>query len=177
MIRPEALAVLARWRDIAVAAAVALLGLWWLRLGGWVFIPLGLVTLALAGSLALIGLRRLRFTQGGQGAGLVELDEAQIAVFGPEGGGFVSLREMTELRLLTRGAHRYWRVKQEDGQALLIPVDATGAERLFDAFTSLPGMDSEALVAALHAQAAGPDDTLGPVVWRRNAATTRLGPA
>lgn len=177
MIRPEALAFLDRWRDLGFAAGIGLLGLWCLRLGGWVFVPMGLLLIGLAGALAVIALRRLRFGGGGQGAGLVELDEAQIAVFGPEGGGFVSLREMTELRLLRRGAQRYWRVKQEDGQALLIPVDATGAERLFDAFSTLPGMDSEALVAALRVGPESVDEALGPVVWRRNQATGRLGAA
>ena len=43
-------------------------------------------------------------------------------------------------------------MKQADGQALLIPVDATGADKLFDAFASLPGMNTLALVAALDAK-------------------------
>ncbi|WP_149140513.1 hypothetical protein [Gemmobacter caeruleus] len=176
MIRPEALVTLSRYRDLALAATVCAAGLWLLRLGGWLFLPLGAALLALGAALGVIALRRLRFARPTASAGLIEVDEAQIGVFGPEGGGFVSLREMTELRLLSRGQRRFWRVKQTDGQALLIPVDAAGADRLFDAFATLPGMNSQALVAALDAPG-GAEDTLGPVVWRRERAATRLGPA
>ena len=68
---------------------------------------------------------------------------------------------------------RLWRLKQSDGQALLIPVDAKGAERLFDAFANLPGMDSAALVAALEPDAlpSGMALTLAAqtrVIWRRS---------
>ncbi|EKD59716.1 MAG: hypothetical protein ACD_54C01179G0003, partial [uncultured bacterium] len=66
------------------------------------------------------------------------------------------------------------RLKQRDGQAILIPVDATGAERLFDAFASLPGMKTSDLVAALQpADATGqtlPQAANLPemrLIWRR----------
>ena len=62
-------------------------------------------------------------------------------------------------------------------QALLVPLDAAGAEALFDAFSALPGLGSSALVAALDGKApdgaapqggtlpaANSDDRL---VWRR----------
>ncbi|MEI2687828.1 MAG: hypothetical protein V9G14_17530 [Cypionkella sp.] len=85
--------------------------------------------------------RRIRFAQDIDAPGVVEVDEAQIGYLGPEAGGFVSIVELVELRLLTLRGRRLWRLKQADGQALLIPVDAAGAERLFDAFATLPGMD------------------------------------
>jgi hypothetical protein len=66
----------------------------------------------------------------------------------------VALPDLVELRLITLRGRRLWRLKQSDGQTLLIPVDAAGADRLFDAFASLPGMDSAALVAALDSVAA-----------------------
>ncbi|MDQ1848857.1 hypothetical protein Q9299_11215 [Gemmobacter fulvus] len=175
MIRPEALAALARWREAMVAAGVALVGLWLMALGGWLLIPLGAALLALAAALAVIALRRLRFVQRAAAPGVVDLDEGQISYFGPVSGGFVSLRELVELRLLARGGQRFWRLKQADGQALLVPVDAAGANGLFDAFAALPGMDMQGLLQALDPPvtpgAAGlpavPQDTLGPVIWRR----------
>jgi hypothetical protein len=45
-----------------------------------------------------------------------------------------SLDELVEIRLLAMRGRRMWRLKQTDGQALLIPVDAEGAEKLFDVF-------------------------------------------
>ncbi len=166
-----------RWREVLAAATVALIGLWWVWLGGLILVPLGLAVLALGAALGVLALRRLRFGKGGAAPGIVEVDEGQISYFGPQFGGFVSLRELAELRLLSKLGQRFWRLKQGDGQVLLIPVEAAGAERLFDALSSLPGMDSQALVAALDSPALGPGlvlhEDLGPVIWRK-ATTTRL---
>ena len=177
MIRPEALAALSRWRESAFGAAIIAAGLWLASLGGWLLWPLGLALAAAGAAFLVLALRRARFRQNSIGPGLMELDESQITYFGPMGGGAVSLRELVELRLLSRAGRRFWRLKQADGQALLIPVDAAGAERLFDAFSALPGMDSQALVAALTpaadregtGQPALVADTLGPVIWHRPA--------
>ena len=65
-----------------------------------------------------------------------------------------TLPELIELRLVTLRGRRVWRLKQADGQALLVPVDAAGAEGLFDAFAILPGMDTAALVAAIRSRLA-----------------------
>ena len=170
MIRPEARAWVARHAELGFSAVVALAGVWLMWLGGYLLLPLGAVVVLVALTLAVFALRRLRFAQSADGPGMVEIREAQIGFLGPDGGGFVSQRELSELRLLTRTGHRYWRLKQEDGQALLIPVDAHGAERLFDAFAALPGMDSRALVEALEVQAPGGDAALGLVIWRRQQA-------
>ena len=168
MIRPEALARLSQWREAGFAAALVVLGLWCLWLGGWVLWPIGAALLVIGLPLGVISLRKQRFARAakGESAGLIELDEAQLGWFGPSGGGFVSLDELVELRLIARGPQRFWRLKQADGQALLVPVTAAGSEALFDAFTALPGLDSAALVAALNA-APSPDDSLGPVIWCR----------
>lgn len=175
MIRPAARAQLWRAREAILGVAVAGLGVWLASLGGLILLPFGAALLALGVALALLAWRRMRFRTGGGAPGLVELDEGEIRYFGPQGGGFLSLRELTELRLLSRSGHSFWRLKQADGQALLIPVAAEGAEALFDAFAALPGMDSQALVAALalpRTQAGGtelalPRDMLGPVIWSR----------
>jgi hypothetical protein len=180
LIRPEARAWLHRWREMAGAGGAGLFGLWLVLLGGWFLIPVGVAVIALAAVWAVTAARRVRFAQGQGAPGLVEVDEGQVGYMGPTFGGFVALPDLQELRLLTLRGQRHWRLKQVDGQVLLIPVAAQGAERLFDAFAALPGMDTQALVAALApaapalatgtAVAAAPDSTvIGPVIWRRAA--------
>ncbi|MDN5785690.1 hypothetical protein [Pseudorhodobacter sp.] len=149
LIRPEVRGGLWRWREVIVAIFMALLGLWLMALGGFLLMPLGAVLAVVATGFGVLSWRRLRFAQSGEAPGIVELLEGQISYFGPNIGGSVALREMTELRLITAQGRRMWRLKQSDGQALLIPVGAQGAEGLFDAFAALPGMDTGALVAAL----------------------------
>lgn len=167
MIREEARAAILRWREVVAAGLLALTGLWLIWLGGYLLVPMGLLCLALAALWARQAWRRMRFAQGVDAPGLIEVDEAQIAYMGPTFGGFVALPDLTEVRVLTIHGKRLWRLKQADGQALLIPVDATGSERLFDAFTVLPGLDTQALVDAL---APGSGDR---VVWRRDAGRPR----
>ena len=174
MIRPEVTALAQRYREMIAAAIPAVLGLWLVRLGGLLLAPIGTVMIALSVARAVMAWRRIRFAQPTEAPGVVEVDEAQIGYLGPTSGGFVSIVELVELRLLTLRGRRLWRLKQADGQALLIPVDAAGAERLFDAFASLPGMDSGALVAALTPDRATPDHngalTLAGetrTIWRR----------
>ena len=169
---PALLALLRRHREALGAAAVAVLGLWVAAQGGLILIPLGLVIATLGATLTLNAWRRVRFTQKVQAPGMVELDEGQVGYLSPEMGGFLSLNDLTEIRLMTVRGTRMWRLKQSDGQALLIPVDAAGAERLFDAFASLPGLDTAALVAALDNP---PPESLAEarVIWRRQIAVTQ----
>jgi hypothetical protein len=164
LIREDLTVTMHHWREVIAAGGLALVGLWLIGLGGYLLVPLGVIVLGLAGLWAVQAWRRLRFAQGVSAPGVVEVDEAQVGYFGPGFGGFVALPDMVELRLLTLNGQRLWRLKQDDGQALLIPVSATGAERLFDAFASLPGMDMQALVAAASGSAGD------GLVWRRQAA-------
>ncbi len=150
-VRPEVSALVWRWREVWGGAGLALLGFWLAGQGGYLLVPSGVVVGALGAGWAVLARRRMLFHQGWDGPGMVEVDEGQIGYLGPGAGGYVSLADLTELRLLTLRGRRVWRLKQADGQALLIPVDAAGADRLFDAFSSLPGMDSATLVTALEA--------------------------
>lgn len=175
MIRPELRATLWRWREGIAAGAVAAFGLWVALQGGWVLVPFGLVVAAFGAGLGVQAWRRLRFVQGGDAPGVVEVDEGQISYMGPALGGFVSVPELVELRLMTLRGRRLWRLRQADGQALLVPVEAAGAEALFDVFATLPGMDMAALLAAL--APAGPAGGTGlaageavQVIWRRSGA-------
>jgi hypothetical protein len=171
-IRPEITDLIWRAREVIWAGLVVALGLWLILLGGYLLIPLGLIVGGVGVVLALTAFRRMRFQQKVTAPGVVELDEAQVGYLGPELGGFLSLQELVELRMLVLRGRRMWRLKQADGQALLIPVDARGAERLYDAFANLPGMDTSALVAALEPSRlpSGAALTLAAetrVIWRR----------
>jgi hypothetical protein len=166
MIRPELRDWLWQRSEVFAALVPSALGLWLMWLGGWVLLPLGGLLVVLGAALGLSALRRLRFAQGVLAPGMVEVVEGQVGYLGPAFGGYVALPDLTELRLVTIHRRRLWRLKQADGQALLVPVDAVGAERLFDAFASLPGMDTALLVAVLGA----PPPTSANesrVIWRR----------
>lgn len=175
-VRPEVLAVFVRGREAIAALGVLAIGVWLIWLGGYLLVPFGLAVFVFGAAWGLQALRRLRFAQNGDAPGVVEVDEAQIGYLGPGAGGFVGLPDLVELRLISLQGRRLWRLKQADGQALLVPVDAAGAERLFDAFASLPGMDTLALVSALEPKAAvsigaGGLATVSDsfVIWRRPA--------
>ncbi|MFN5996288.1 MAG: hypothetical protein ACK47C_04060 [Paracoccaceae bacterium] len=175
-IRPELLAAAHRWREVIAAAAVAALGLWTATRGGYFLTPLGLALLALGAAWALTSWRRLRFQQEGEAPGIVRVTEAQIAYYGPRVGGFVGLPELSEIRLLTLRGRRIWKLKQGDGQLLHIPVESDGAETLFDAFATLPGIDMAALVAALGTDAPASDSRIialnevDRLLWTRKGA-------
>jgi hypothetical protein len=166
ILRPALTLWLHRHREELGAGAVALLGLWVAAQGGLILIPLGLLIAALGGALALNAWRRGRFAQGVRAPGVVELDEGQVGYLSPDMGGYLSLQDLVEIRLLAVRGARMWRLKQRDGQAILIPVEAEGAERLFDAFANLPGLDATALLAALQAPVVE-NLAEAKVVWRR----------
>lgn len=173
LIRPEAMAVLRPWRETALALAVAAAGLRLAAEGGVLLLPLGLGLTALGAVWALNAWRRMRFAQNVGAPGMVEVNEGQIAYLGPAFGGYAALEDLVEIRLMTMRGRRLWRLKQADGQVLLVPVDAAGAAALFDAFAALPGMDTAALVSALEGGANGTGGmalTAGPQmtpVWHR----------
>lgn len=153
-----------------MAVVVGLVGLWVATRGGWFLAGVGGLVLLLAASLFWSAVQRLRLQPSESGPGIVEIDEGQIAWYGPGIGGFVSVRELAEIGLVTVQGIRVWRLRQLDGQLLLIPTGAKGVERLIDVLTSLPGLEIQRLVSALEA---GLD---APFLWRRpRADEPRLG--
>ncbi|KEP69408.1 hypothetical protein DL1_04120 [Thioclava dalianensis] len=163
MIRPEISAVLSRWREVIAAGGVCVFGLWLIWLGGWFLMPLGALVIAIGLGWAVIGWRRLRFARAISAPGLVDVVEGRISYFAasraqalpapgggaPQGlGGEVALRELVEIRLLRLSGRQYWRLRTREGEAIMIPLDAAGAEALYDAFASLPGIDMGELSAA-----------------------------
>ncbi|NOD30682.1 hypothetical protein [Ruegeria atlantica] len=161
-IRPEAKLALWRWREVLVAGFVLILGLSWINglggLLGWI----GWLLVAVAIALAVIGVQRARFRTGTGGQGVVTVDEGQITYFGPLDGGIIATREIERLALDPTSTPAHW-VLEQPGQAVLhIPVNAEGAEALFDVFSALPGLKTEHMLAELNGGSAHP-----VVIWER----------
>jgi hypothetical protein len=161
-LRPEVVALLVRWREVIGACAVVLLGLWIAASPGPIVQGFGYV-LAVVAALALIpAVRRARFASDGQGPGVVQVIEGRILYMGPLTGGAVSLGDLTALAVRRDPDGTAAWLLTEPGQVLMVPVDAAGADALFDAFTTLPGLGAQRLLAALQGSRSGEQ-----VLWRR----------
>lgn len=161
-IRPEAQAALTRWREALAGAAIVALGLYWaLWVGGllgwigWLLVPAG-------AGIAVIGVQRARFRTAGQGPGVVLVDEGEITYMGPLGGGSVSVTDLERLVLDPSARPAHWALQQPGQPVLHIPVNAEGAQDLFDVFAALPGLRTERMLAELRR-----DNAHAVVIWER----------
>lgn len=161
-IRPEVAASLLKWREVLIAIAVVLLGLYFTRLPGPVVQGVGIVLIIMGLGYVVVGVRRLRFRGSGAAPGAVRVTEGQITYLGPLEGGAVALSLITELRLLGPDGSRVWQIRSETEEVLEIPHDAAGAEAMFDVFAALPGMSPEHLLRVLRGAQTGE-----VVVWQR----------
>ena len=172
-IRPELAARLRRWREPIGWGALLAAGIWlawrgYARLDARCSSPLGLARRRRRPRrCSAAALRRLRLHADSSGEGVVVIDEARIAYFGPRGGGFVDLPAVVRVEIVTRphlppAFGHAWVITAEDGTRLTIPLGAEGADGLLDALSPLPGIDFDAGVAAVAAR--GPGRTL---VWRK----------
>ena len=161
--RPEAREALWRWREVLYAGAVALFGLWWAWGGIGIVKWIGFIILGLAAILALAGIQRGRFRQSGKGPGVVQVAERRLAYFGPLEGGAMDIADLTRLELDPSSYPApSWRLTGIGGQSLMIPVNATGADALFDLFGSLDGINTEDMLDVLSQK---PDQVVE--VWAR----------
>lgn len=163
-IRPEAKAALWRWREVLAAACVACVGGSWIVGPGGLLAWLGWVLLLAAGALLVAGIQRGRFRGGSGGPGVVTVDEGQIAYFGPLTGGTVAASELERLVLDPTARPPHWILSQPGQPDLQIPVNAEGAEALFDVFAALPGLRTEAMLAELGKRSGHP-----VVIWENRA--------
>lgn len=150
-LRPEARASLWRWRETIAGIGIAIFGAWWLgtffqpvQWVGWGFVALGIV-------LAIAGAQRAMFRHGAGGPGVVKLVERRVGYFGPLTGGAMDMDDVTALSIEPNALPAaHWILQDGKGQELAIPVNAEGAEVLFDAFSSLPGIQTRTLLNALN---------------------------
>lgn len=121
-----------------------------------------LVALAVAlALLALTALRRAQVARGGDGPGIVTVDERRIVYWSAEGGGVVDGDALVAIDLDGTGDPPAWVLRDDLGQRLRVPVTALGADALLDLFTALPGYAPRA-----------PDGT-HRLLWRRPEARIR----
>ncbi len=170
-IRPEARTAIWRWREVLIGAGIAMLGLSWVLgpgglLGwvGWLLIGAGL-------ALVVVGIQRTRFRANSDGPGIVTVDEGQITYFGPLTGGAVAVSEFERLTLDPTAKPPHWVLQQPGQPPLHIPINAKGAETLFDVFATLPGLRTEYMLGALN----GPG-TQPVMIWERNRDRVMLQP-
>ncbi|MEM6888538.1 MAG: hypothetical protein AAF636_10420 [Pseudomonadota bacterium] len=163
MIRPEAKAWLLRHREMLAGAALCVLGSWWL-VGPGRLLTLPALGLLIAGAALLwVGRQRGRFRTSEAGAGVVQVTEGQITYMGPLTGGVVALQELARITLDRKNIPAHWRLDQPGQDALFIPVNAAGADALFDAFSALPGLHTQRMLAVLKETAS--EET---VIWQRS---------
>lgn len=177
MIRPELRKLLARWSEHLVAAFISVAGLWLAFRGGWFLALIGALVVLVGVALLIGAWQRLPFRRKIAAPGMVEIDEGTVRYYDVSvPGGEIALRDLIEIRLLRLNARGFWRLRSDSGEALLIPVDAAGAEALAHAFTALPGLDMGLLSSAL-AHLGAQRDAMRTVWTRRgHGGLTRPGP-
>jgi hypothetical protein len=149
-LRPEATRALGRWRETLIGLGVAAFGAFLVLTSYGLVWGIGVVLVLAGALLALAGIQRARFRRGGEGPGLVQVLEGQVTYFGPFGGGSVSAGDLSRIELdPAGGVSPSWVVTAGFGDSLRIPVDAAGAEALFDVFAGLPGLDTESMLKTL----------------------------
>lgn len=162
-IRPEAQAELTRWREVLIGGAVIAAGAFMIAgpagLVGMVGWPVAAAGLALL----VVGLQRVRFRRAGQGPGTVQVDEGQIIYFGPLSGGAVALPDLTQLIYDPTAKPAHWQLQSQGQPELQIPVNADGAEALFDVFAALPGLRTQKMLTTMNANSTHP-----VVIWQRH---------
>ena len=77
-------------------------------------------------------------------------------------GGAVARSEMTAVLIDPSGHPAHWVLRQPDQPDLHIPVNAEGADDLFDAFAALPGLRTEYMLARMKAPGDQPT-----VIWQK----------
>ena len=165
LLRPEAKAALWRWREVLAAGGIVILGAYWAAIAFGAARFLGVAVAALGLALALTALQRLRFAQSGLGPGVVRVDERRLEYLGPLTGGMIDLDDLLAVELEPKtGPAPHWILTGLGDQTVAIPVNAAGAEALFDVFAALPGIRTGAMLAALEQT-----PTARVTVWRAPA--------
>lgn len=149
-IRPAVRVGLRRWQEVIAAFALMGLGLWFALTGASITMALGAV-ISLAGlGWALAAIQRVRFAQKSEGPGVVQLRERRLAYFGPLGGGVMDVAALAELAYEPGSfPGATWCLTDQRGQVIVIPIDAAGAEALFDVFAGLPGLQTAQILTLL----------------------------
>ncbi|MFQ6551247.1 hypothetical protein AAD018_002760 [Aestuariibius insulae] len=144
-IRPELQATIVKWREPIALTVACLLGLWIATRSGTAITIVGLALIVTAAALLIPAIRRVRLASDEDGAGVVEINERQLAYLSADGGGLLSMDLLTEVRL----AQGRWHLTDSEGNRLDIPTDTRNAHDLLEEILLLPGLDAARTVRAL----------------------------
>ncbi|MEL6685500.1 MAG: hypothetical protein AAFN63_05605 [Pseudomonadota bacterium] len=148
--RPEVRAFFRLWREVLFAAAVVLFGLWWALTGTGITQWLGIIFIGLGIGWIIAADQRRRFAQDGDGPGVVQIRERRLAYFGPLDGGVMDMADLNRLEIdPSSRPDPSWVLTSIEGQVLSIPINAKGAEDLFDVFASLPEIKTSTVLDVL----------------------------
>ncbi len=164
MIRPELRETLTKWRDVLIGLALAILGAWWSSTANGAVAFLGYAAVGLGVVLMIGGWQRIRFHSEGQGPGVVRIVERRLAYFGPLEGGTIEMDDLVRLEVDSASFPAHWVLTSLQGNVLQFPINADGADALFDLFESLPGIKTEEMLAVLNRTG---DQRV--VIWERPA--------
>ena len=138
MIRPELIEWTRRNAEALGMVALILGGLWVATRGGPALAVVGGAIVLLGVVLLRSALLRLRFSRRKGDPGMVMVDELRVGYFGPDNGGFFEMGQVKSIDLMTYPTGAHWTLRGE-GEPLMIPTAAKGAEQLFDVFGALSG--------------------------------------
>lgn len=154
MIRPEVTALMRRYLEAIIGTLAALFGFYLLTRSFILWQGIGLLLIVVGCVIAVTSIRRLSLRSDSVGPGVVEVNERQISYFAPSLGGTISINQLVRISLVSAKGGAWsdemqWLLEGEDGATLSIPNAATGTEKLYDAFSALPGVDYSAIKRAL----------------------------
>jgi len=149
-LRPEVRDFAMRWREVLLAGAVGAIGVWLALTGIGINVWLGYLMILAGAAWGFAAVQRVRFAQDGEGPGVVQVRERRLGYFGPLDGGVMDMDDMNMLEL-DPNTHPSpsWVLTGMGGQRVAIPINAAGADDLFDVFAALPGIDTSSVLDVL----------------------------
>ena len=161
--RQDAIETLKRFFGLIIAICTICLGLYWILNSFGLLMIVGYPVTFIGTALGYSEIQRLRFNRNNEGQGIIHFVEGQITYFGPKSGGVVAVGDITRVMLRKIGRENVWVIEQPTLPALVIPTNAQGADRLFDAFVLLPSWNVEFTLSRLDDNQSHED-----VIWESN---------
>lgn len=157
-LRPEVRVFLARYAQALFGGAIMLFGVWWITISFGIMRGLGVAIVVAGLGLLVEGLRRARLTSksNGSGPGIVEIDERRITWMSGHFGGSIAMDALATVDIqVTPEGEALWVFLQTDGERLVVPASAKGAEKIVDVLSALKGLDYDAALRAMSSDEAG----------------------
>lgn len=162
-IRPKLRRILWHWREVIVTFAITALFGWWALASFGVMFWIWLTAMAIAAGFSLAAIQRARFAQDGAGVGVVEVDEGVVSYLTAHMGAQVEIAALSAVMLVPQGKKKAtWLLDAPGQMPVQIPLDAHGADQLFDVFVGLDGIETEKMLRQIKQM---PDKPV--VVWKK----------